>query len=272
MHKTPMRLTLLRCLTFALLAAPLASPALAQSDASWKKAVQDFKDDFKKKSIKFKRRAILSLPLDDPRVVEFVIEKEKLFNSKDWYIRYTAAERMSKIKSPDIRKKLLSYCDHRDKRVRECVFAAMAVNRDPKLDPPYVVKGLKDTAWEVRRMACWAAGQQRVREAVEPMIGMIHEVGRDGRVKQKGETNPRVHGVLLYNLEEITGKYFHTDVEAWKQYWERNKDRELPPVKRYDVGNQFGDVEAEVHGRHLRPGARLPARWSMVLPHDASKT
>jgi len=245
---------LLRCLTLAIVAAPLASPVWAQSDSEWEKAVQDFKDDFKKKSIKFKRRAILGLPTNDARTIEFVINKEKLFNSKDWYIRFTAAERLSKIKTPDLRKKLLAYAGHRDKRVRECVIAALAINRDPKLDPPVIVNALQDSTWEVRRAACWAAGQQRVREAVEPMIGMIHEVGRDGRVIQEGETNVRVHGVLLYNLEEITGKYFHTDVQGWKQYWERNKDRELPPVKRFDVGN-FGDVELKFNDTFARRGS-----------------
>ncbi|MHC4954851.1 MAG: HEAT repeat domain-containing protein [Planctomycetota bacterium] len=245
-----MRTKLLCCLAFVVLCAP----TFAQSDSAWEKAEQDFKDDFKKKSIKFKRRAIKGLPTNDGRTIEFIIDKKKLFNSKDWYIRFTAAERLAKIRNPDLRKKMLKYAEHRDKRVRECIMAALAINRDPKLDPPVIVKALSDSAWEVRRMACWAAGEQRVREAVVPMISMIHQVGRDGRVVQEGETNRRVRSVLLYNLEEITGKYFHDDVEDWKQYWERNKDRELPPVRRYDVGN-FGDVELKFNDTFARRGS-----------------
>lgn len=93
-------------------------------------------------------------------------------------------------------------------------------------------------------MACWAAGQQRVKEAVEPMIAMLHWVDpRTGQERQKGETNPRVHGVLQFNLEEITGKEeFGADVEQWRAYWERNKDKTLPKVKRFDTGD-FGEVK-----------------------------
>ena len=116
-----------------------------------------------------------------------------------------------------------------------------------------IVEGLKDKAWEVRRMACYAAGRQRVKEAVEPMIDMIHEVSREGTVVQEGETHPRVFSVLLFNLQEITGKYFHTDVGQWKDYWKRNKDRKLPPVKRFDV-DTFGDVKLNFNETFARLG------------------
>ncbi|MHC4850315.1 MAG: HEAT repeat domain-containing protein, partial [Planctomycetota bacterium] len=129
-------------------------------------------------------------------------------------LRYKAATQLGKIRSPELRKKMLTFAKDRDKRVREGILTALAMQRDPKLDPPIIIEALKDPAWEVRRMACWAAGRQRVREAVDPMIGMIHEVGRDGRVKQEGETNPRVSSLLIYNLQEITGKAdFADDVE-----------------------------------------------------------
>jgi len=104
-------------------------------------------------------------------------------------------------------------------------------------------------------MACWAAGQQRVKEAVEQMISMINWVDpRDGRVLQEGEPHPRVHSVLLFNLEEITGKNFFTDVDQWKQYWERNKDKSLPRVKRFDVGT-FADVKLQFNDTFARKGS-----------------
>ena len=66
-----------------------------------------------------------------------------------------------------------------------------------------------------------AADNARLNPLDPPMIDMINFVDpRTGRVIQEGESNPRVHSVLLFNLEEITGKYFHTDVQQWKQYWE----------------------------------------------------
>jgi len=263
-----MRKNLLCCLVAALVAGPFSGTLFAQSDLQWEKAEQDFKDDFKKKSIKFKRRAIKALPTNDARTIEFIISKKKLFNSKDWAIRYAAAERLSKIRSAQLRAEMLKNAEHRDKRVREGVLTALSIARDPKLDPPVIVKALKDKAWEVRRMACWAAGSQRVRDAVDPMIAMIHEVGPDGRTKQEGETNRRVHSVLLFNLEEITGKYFHTDVEGWKQYWERNKDRELPPVRRFDVGN-FGDIELKFNDTFARRG-RGPL--IIVLPQTQKRS
>jgi len=241
-------------------------PALAQSDSDWERAVANFKDDWKKKSIKFKIRAIEGLPTGDGRTIDFIIDKEKILAGKDWLLRYKAAKQLGKIRSPELRKKMLGYATHRDKRVREGIMTAMAVQRDPQLDPPVIVEGLKDSAWEVRRMACWAAGRQRVREAVVPMINMIHEVGRDGRVKQEGETNPRVRSVLIYNLQEITGKVeFGSDVEQWKQYWERNKDRELPPVKRFDVG-QFGDVKLDFDDTFARRGSG-PLIISLPMTH-----
>jgi len=240
----------------ALLLAPFSKFAFAQegvSDAKWKEATQAFDDDFKKKSIAFKSRAIEVLPTNDRRTIKFIIEDKKLLSHKDWWVREKSAEWLSKIKIPALRQELHKYAKHRDKKVREGVLAALAMGRD-RLDPPVIVEALADPAWEVRRMACWAAGQQRIREAVTPMIGMIHEISRTGEVKQEGETNPRVRSVLLYNLQEITGEYFHTDVEQWRLYWERNKDRTLPAVKRFDVGT-FGDVKLEVDDTFARKGS-----------------
>jgi len=243
-----------------------AVPALAQSDADWERAVENFKDDWKKKSIKFKIRAIEGMPTNDARTIEFLIDKEKVLQGKDWLLRFKAARQLGLIRTAELRAKMLEYAKHKDKRVREGIMTALAVQRDPKLDPPVIIEGLKDPAWEVRRMACWAAGKQRVREAVVPMIDMIHWVGRDGRVRQEGETNPRVRSVLIYNLQEITGKVeFGTDVEQWKAYWERNKDREPPPVKRFDVG-QFGDVQLSLDDTFARRGSG-PLVISLPMTH-----
>ncbi len=233
-----------------------AAPLRAEvSDAKWKEVVSAFKDDFSKKSIKFKKRAIDFLPIHDARTLKFIVEDKKLLSHKNWWIRGTAADRLSKVKSPELRKKLLAYATHSDKRVREGIMTALSMSGD-RLDPPVIVKALQDKTWEVRRMACWAAGMQRVKEAVEPMINMIHHVNpRTGATIQEGETNPRVHSVLLFNLEEITGNTtIHTDVEQWRQYWERNKDRTLPRVKRFDVGS-FGDIKLEVNDTFARKGS-----------------
>jgi pimeloyl-ACP methyl ester carboxylesterase len=228
-----------------------APPPRGMSDAEWKEEVQSFESDFEKKSIRFKWAAIEMLPTDDHRTIEFIIKRKKLLSHKDWRIRVTAAERLSKIEDPALRKKLHEYAKDPDKRIREGIVYALATSHD-KLDPPVIVEALKDGAWEVRRMACWAAGQQRVREAVEPMISMIHEP--DGLYEQQGESNRRVHCVLLFNLEEITGGHFHTDVLRWKLHWVRNRDRTLPPVKRFDVGS-FADVTLQFNDTVARNGS-----------------
>jgi pimeloyl-ACP methyl ester carboxylesterase len=208
------------------------------SDSRWKEKLQDYKDDIKKKSVKFKKRAIEALPADDERTIKFIIEEEKLLSSKDWWIRITAAEQLSKIRDPDLRAKLLTYAKNSDAKIREGIMAALAISSD-RLDPPAILDALMDSAWQVRRMACWAAGQQRVKEAVEPMIEML--AAPEGN--KKGEIHPRVSGVLLYNLEDITGKTeFGTDVSQWRAYWERNKDKTLPRVKRFDQAT-FGEVK-----------------------------
>jgi len=246
-----MRLFTLSVLALLLTAAPvLAGP----SDDSWKEAVTAFKQDFKKKSIRYKKMAIDGLPLDDERTIEFIVKGQKLLNHKDWWVRATAAERLSKIKSARLRRIVHSYAEDSDKRVREAIIAALAMSRD-KSDPPVILKALKDKAWEVRRMACFAAGQQRIRDAVEPMIDMINDVDpRSGRVRQEGEPHPRVHSVLLFNLEEITGKYFHTDTQQWRLYWDQNKDKTLPPVQRFDVGS-FGDIKLKFNDTFARKGS-----------------
>jgi pimeloyl-ACP methyl ester carboxylesterase len=208
------------------------------SDSKWKEALQEYKDDIKKKSVKFKKRAIEALPADDERTIKFIIEQEKLLSNKDWWIRITAAEQLSKIRDPDLRAKLLTYAKNSDVKVREGIMAALAISSD-RLDPPVIIEGLKDSAWQVRRMACWAAGQQRIKEAVDIMIDMLAEP----QGNKKGEIHPRVTGVLLYNLEDITGQtQFGLDVSQWRMYWERNKDKTLPKVKRFDVGT-FGEVK-----------------------------
>jgi len=238
-----MRAILMGLLALAVAVRVAGAEEKGASDAKWKEAMQAYKDDIKKKSVKFKKRAIEVLPASDARTITFIIEDEKLLASKDWWIRMTAAEQLSKIRDPDLRAKLLTYMKSSDVKVREGVMAALAISND-RLDAPAIVEGLKDSRWEVRRMACWAAGQQRVKEAVEPMISMLHWVDpRTGTEKQKGETHPRVQGVLQFNLEEITGQtQFGSDAEQWRQYWERNKDKTLPKVKRFDVGD-FGDVK-----------------------------
>ena len=256
---------ILRVLTLALLAAPVAAGV---SDAKWKEAQQAFKDDYKKKSIRFKKRAIEALPVKDGRTIEFIIRKKKLLNHKDWWIRTTAAQWLSKIKTPELRKKLLSYAKDSNKQIREGILCALAMSHD-KLDPPVILEARKDPAWEVRRMACWAAGQQRVKEAVDPMIDMIHFADpRSGRVIQDGEAHPRVHSVLLFNLEEITGKYFHVDVNQWKQYWEVNQDKTLPKVKRFDVGT-YGDVKLQFNDTFARKGT---GPLVIVLPETHKTT
>jgi pimeloyl-ACP methyl ester carboxylesterase len=221
------------------------------SDAMWKEEVQAFEIDIGKRSLRFKMAAIKMLPTDDQHTIEFLIERRKLLSHKDWRIRVTAAEHLAKIEDPALRKMLHKYARDPDKRIREGILYALATSHDP-LDPPVIVEALEDGAWEVRRMACWAAGQQRVREAVEPMISMIHEP--DGLYEQQGESNRRVHSVLIFNLEEIAGVSFHTDVLRWKLHWVRNRDRPLPPVKRFDVGS-FADVTLQFNDTVARNGS-----------------
>ena len=262
----------MRVFTASLFAILVAAPALrAAPGGEWKEIEQAFKQDFKKKSVKYKKMAIDGLPLNDERTIEFIIDKEKLLSKGDWWIRTQAAERLSKIKTPRLRKIIYTYATHSDKRVREGILAALAMSRD-KNDPPYIIKALGDSAWEVRRMACWAAGQQRVRDAVDPMIAMINDIdARSGKVIQEGEPHPRVHSVLLFNLEEITGKYFHTDtVQQWKPVLgTATRTSTLPRVKRFDVGS-LRRREAPVQ-RHLRAQG-LGARSSSALPDDAASS
>ncbi len=265
-----MRSILMTLLVLAVAARVAGAQEKGASDAKWKEAMQLYKDDFKKKSIRFKKRAIEILPPGDGRTIPFIIEEEKLLSSKDWWIRTTAAEQLSKIRDPDLRKKLLTYAKNPDVKVREGILAALAMSND-RLDAPVILEGLQDSAWQVRRMACWAAGQQHVKEAVDPMIAMIHWVDpRTGAEKQKGETHPRVHGVLLFNLEEITGQtQFLTDVEQWRAYWERNKDKTLPKVKRFDVGD-FGDVKGiEFNDTFARRGTG-PLTVVMPITHTTT--
>jgi pimeloyl-ACP methyl ester carboxylesterase len=237
-----MRLSLVSLLALSFLVRMADAQDKGAADPKWKEAMQAYKDDFKKKSIRFKKRAIEALPASDVRTITLIIEEEKLLSSTDWWIRYTAATQLAKIRDPELRQKLLTYAKSSDPKVREGIMTTLAISNDPA-DAPVIVEALKDSAWQVRRMACWAAGQQKVKEAVDPMIAMIHWVDKAGNERQKGDSHPRVQGVLLYNLEEITGQtQFADDAEQWRTYWERNKDKTLPKVKRFDVGD-FGDVK-----------------------------
>ena len=228
-------------------------PTLAGvDDASWKTALQNFEDDFKKKSVVFKHRALEALPTTDERTITFIIEQKKLLQDKNWWIRAAAAERLGRVQVPELRTKVLAYAKHKDKMVREGILCAVGQIKH-RLDPPVIVEALQDKDWEVRRMACFAAGQQRIKEAVPKMISMIREVDSNGKVLQEGELNPRVHSVLLYNLEEIVGQYYHTDVQQWKQYWEANKEKTLPPPKRFDMGT-FGGVSLDYNDTFARRG------------------
>jgi pimeloyl-ACP methyl ester carboxylesterase len=222
-------------------------------DSKWAQALKLYKEDMAKKSIAFKKRAIEALPTNDERTIHFIIKEAKLLNSKNWWIRSTAAARLARVMIPDLRKKLHAYSTSSNKQIREGVIVALGIAKH-RLDAPIILKALDDKDWEVRRMACFAAGAQRIKKAVPKMISMIHWVDeRTGKVLQEGESNRRVHSVLLFNLEEIAGKYFHTDVQQWKQYWERNKDKQNPPPRRFDVGT-FGGVELRFNDTFARRG------------------
>ena len=78
-----------RAMTMA--AAPLRAEV---SDAKWKEIKSAFKDDYSKKSIKFKKRAIEVLPVTDERTIHFLIKEKKLLSHKDWWIRGATAERL----------------------------------------------------------------------------------------------------------------------------------------------------------------------------------
>lgn len=222
-------------------------------DAKWEEAKKSFKEEFNKKSIGFKKRAIELLPSNDERTIHFIIREQKLLEAKNWWIRFTAAEKLSRINLDDLRKKLHEYAKDKKKEVREGVIAALGMIKH-HLDPPVIIAALDDPDWEVRRMACFAAGARRERDAVDKMISMLHDVSSDGTVRQQGETNPRVHSVLLFNLEEITGQLnFHTDIDQWKQYWEVNRDKTPPPVNRFDVGT-FGQVKLNFNDTFARKG------------------
>ena len=69
-----MRLIILTCLALAVVTAPLSAGV---SDAKWKEIQQAFKDDFKKKSIKFKKRAIEVLPVTDARTIRALTARTK---------------------------------------------------------------------------------------------------------------------------------------------------------------------------------------------------
>lgn len=223
------------------------------TEAAWQDAVRAFEEDYGRRSIKFKVRAIDSLPTGDVRTVPFLIEKKALLQHDDWRIRAAAAERLGKIEVPDLRARMRAYAEHPDKRVREGILLALGLSRG-RLDGPVILNALADESWEVRRMACFAAGRQRLREAVAPMIDRIHAVDPQGRVLQEGETHPRVHSVLLFNLREITGRYFHTDVERWRAFWQRHRTDLLTPLERF--GKQTaGDVTFEVDDTLARAGA-----------------
>jgi pimeloyl-ACP methyl ester carboxylesterase len=228
----------------------------AGDDAKWNDAVKGFNDDFGKKSVGHKKRALDLLPTNDERTLHFIVKEKKLLEVKNWWIRYAAAERLGRLATPELRKKLHEYYNPKTqkKEVREGIIAAMGLvkHRD---DPPVIVAALSDPDWEVRRMACWAAGASRIREAVPKMIDMLHVVTKDGTVRQAGELEQRVHAPLLFNLEEITGQTnFHTDIDQWKPFWEVNKDKTLPPVSRFDVGTFGQGVKLSFNDTFARKG------------------
>ncbi|MEE8105244.1 MAG: HEAT repeat domain-containing protein [Planctomycetota bacterium] len=224
-------------------------------DAKWDRAVELYKQDFKKKSVAYKKIAIESLPTNDERTIHFIIKDQKLLQSKNWWIRSTAAKRLAHVSIPDLRRILLGYAKDPKKEIREGVIAALGKAKN-RLDPPTIIEALNDKTWEVRRMACFAAGAQRIKDAVPKMISMLHSVNpRTGDVVQEGESNSRVHSVLLFNLEEITGQVnFGADLQQWTQYWKRNKHKQLPRPNRFDVGT-FAGVELKFNDTFARRGS-----------------
>jgi hypothetical protein len=109
--------------------------------------------------------------------------------------------------------------------VQQRIMAAQKLGEDrDRQAVPALIKSLKDPNLAVRGYAAWALGKIKDDSAVEPLIEALQErmdAVREQKIKRAGK------GILTTSnaLESITGEKYGFDVEKWKDYVKRVKEK-----------------------------------------------
>lgn len=77
---------------------------------------------------------------------------------------------------------------------------------------PDFINTLKDKDSETRRIAAWALGEMKNRQAIEPLLSALKD--------------ENVCWDSAEALKKITGEDFGTEYDKWKNWWKDNKGKE----------------------------------------------
>ena len=85
---------------------------------------------------------------------------------------------------------------------------------------PLILKNLDHRAWQVRLAAVQAFRVIRVREAIQPLIGRLHE-----------EQEKRIRRAIGDTLGRLTGENLFADYDLWARWWNKSRETFKVPAK-----------------------------------------
>lgn len=122
------------------------------------------------------------------------------------------------VKDKDIEPLILALIDkdlffhHAAVKALDNIDPAWRETEDAQRAVPDFINTLKDKDLEARRIAAWALGEIKNRQAIEPLILALKD--------------EKVSWDSAEALKKITGEDFGTEYAKWKNWWKDNKGKE----------------------------------------------
>jgi HEAT repeat protein len=197
---------------------------------------------------------------------------EALLSDPHWLARANAAQALSRLEDPSSLPLLIAQLE--DDNPKAWIAKADAVatygKAASKATVPLTTR-LAASDWQVRLTACRALGKCGDKDAMDPLIERLATEG--GRLKRE------IHAALV----AVSGESMSDNPQAWRDWWNRQKPRGLPPPSdqpvedpRYATPKKREPEEPHYYGQRIfsqSVGFVLDVSKSMeqqiVIPPDA---
>jgi hypothetical protein len=163
-------------------------------------------------------RAYAARVLGTRKVAEARERLQALLSDPHWLARANAARALERLADAASLPALVAQADDRNAKAWIAKVEALAsFDRAASAATPVVVGGLRAPEWQVRVVACRALVRMGDASAVEPLIERLETEG--GRLQRE----------VWRALAALTGLSFGLDARPWREWWQAQKPRGLPP-------------------------------------------
>jgi pimeloyl-ACP methyl ester carboxylesterase len=225
----------------------LLLPALALGEEDgYDKVLRKFERQLEKSDLDRRVEAFRLLDLENPRSLPPL---KKVLSRSHWFLRGHGAETIARMTVPALRAELrLDLLTHEDPLVREGIALAFLLAPETG-DAEALSEALGDGDWRVRATAARALAGIVSKQSLAALVAAL-----------RTEADSRVAAILADTLRKLTGANFGRDPEAWRAWWEANKDREAfekltEETKRRELGGIPLDTVTVETRRSPGPGA-----------------